>query len=303
MWDLQYFKYYFLKLAQITFNEQSLEKDFNNFTDFLFETDTNYFMYRDFQSRNIMVVDETPFFVDYQGGRKGALQYDIASLLFDAKADLPNKIREELFDFYITELQNHIEIDVIKFKKYYYGYAIIRIMQALGAYGLRGYYEKKEHFLSSIPFAVQNIRVILEKYDFPFEAPNLKDVLFSIINSEKLSSISEEFCVTVNSFAYRKGIPVDNSGHGGGFVFDCRAIPNPAQYPEYKDKTGKDIEVIEFFEHEQEMKSFLNNVFNIIEQSVEKYLKRNFKHLSVNFGCTGGQHRSVYSAEALVAHL
>jgi RNase adaptor protein for sRNA GlmZ degradation len=176
-------------------------------------------------------------------------------------------------------------------------------MQALGAYGLRGYYEKKEHFLKSIPFAVQNLRYILENYEFSFETSVLKNALVEIINSEKFNRVPEDFCVTINSFAYRKGIPVDNSGHGGGYVFDCRAIPNPAQYVEYKDKTGKDIEVIEFFENEEEMKNFLNNVFSVVDQSVEKYLKRNFKHLSVSFGCTGGQHRSVYSAETLFAHL
>ncbi|MDR2928728.1 MAG: phosphotransferase [Cytophagaceae bacterium] len=305
MWDLHYFKYYFLKLAQIPFDEQLLEDDFNRFTDFLLETDTDYFLYRDFQSRNIMVVDGKPAFIDYQGGRKGALQYDIASLLFDAKADLPNEIREELFNAYISELKKHIAVDESKFKEYYYGYVLIRIMQAMGAYGFRGFYEKKTHFLKSIPFALQNLRFVLNNASLPVELPALKGVLTAVINSGKLIQIASEpeLCVTITSFSYKRGIPVDYSGHGGGFVFDCRSLPNPGKYAEYKTKTGKDAEVIAFLEKEQEVKSFLTNVFAIVEQSVNKYIKRSFKHLMVSFGCTGGQHRSVYSAEQLAAHL
>ena len=233
LWDMQYFKYYFLKLAHIPFDEQMLELDFNRFTDFLLETDTNYFMYRDFQSRNIMIVNNKPFFIDYQGGRKGALQYDIASLLFDAKANLSNQIREELLDYYIKELQKFVDVDVAKFKEYYYGYVLIRIMQAMGAYGFRGFYEKKEHFLKSIPFALKNLGYILDSVTLPINISVLKNTLFTIANSDKLIPIiteSEELCVSVSSFSYKCGIPADYSGHGGGFVFDCRSLPNPGKY-------------------------------------------------------------------------
>ena len=305
MWDLHYFKYYFLKLAQIPFDEQLLEDDYNRFADFLLETDTDYFLYRDFQSRNIMVVEGQPAFIDYQGGRRGALQYDLASLLFDAKADLSAKTREELLDCYINELGKHIDVNPKKFKEHYYGYVLIRIMQAMGAYGFRGFYEKKEHFLKSIPYALQNLKFILENASIPVELPTLNKALHTVANSEKLMSIAVEsgLCVSITSFSYRRGIPIDYSANGGGFVFDCRALHNPGRYDEYKSKTGKDTEVIAFFEKEHDVKDFLANVFALVDQSVEKYMKRGFKNLMVNFGCTGGQHRSVYCAEQLTSHL
>ena len=305
MWDLQYFKYYFLKLGQISFDEQLLENDFELFTDYLLETDTDYFLYRDFQSRNIMVVENKPFFIDYQGGRMGALQYDIASLLYDAKADLPPEIRCELLDYYIAELQKKINIDEAKFKKYYYGYVLIRIMQAMGAYGFRGFYEKKEHFLKSIPFALKNLESILNNHFFINEFSELKNVLSGVISSKFLKEIENhtELCVSIKSFSYKRGIPADTSKHGGGFVFDCRLLPNPGRNVEYKTQTGKDKEVKEYFEKEQEVKAFLGNVFTIISQAVEKYLKNGYNSLSVNFGCTGGRHRSVYSAEQLAEFL
>ena len=306
MWDLNYFKYHFLKLGRIPFDEQKLEDDFNKFIEYLLSEKHNYFLYRDFQSRNIMIVDSEPWFIDYQGGRAGALQYDVASLLYDAKADMPDEIRQELLDFYIEELSVRSDIDAIEFKNYYHGYALIRMLQAMGAYGFRGFFEKKEHFLKSIPFALDNLKALLPKLSFPIELKELSKTLDLVANSNELRALGAErdqLKVTVNSFSYKRGIPIDYSGNGGGFVFDCRAIHNPGKYPEYKAKTGKDKEVIDFFEHEIEMSAFLNDVFSLVSKSVTKYIKSGFSNLMVNFGCTGGQHRSVYCAEQLTQYL
>ncbi len=302
LWDLHYFKYYFLKLAQVPFDEQALEDDFDQLITFLLEAEHHYFLYRDFQSRNVMVKQGEPWFIDYQGGREGALQYDLASLLYDGKADIPPKVREELYLFYVEELKKNKYIDEILFKQHFTGYVYIRIMQAMGAYGFRGFYEKKEHFLKSIPYALKNISYLLKNSPLPIEIHELTKVLGSLVNNERLKKINA-LTVTVNSFSYKRGIPYDMSGNGGGFVFDCRAIHNPGRYVEYKYITGKDEPVIEFLSKEPEMTQFLDSVFALVSQSVEKYIERNFKHLMVNFGCTGGQHRSVYSAERLAEYL
>jgi aminoglycoside/choline kinase family phosphotransferase len=302
LWDLHYFKYYFLKLAQIPFDEQALEDDFNRLIKFLLEADHHYFLYRDFQSRNVMVKQGEPWFIDYQGGRKGALQYDLASLLYDGKADIPSKVREELYLYYIQELKKHIEVNEPSFRDHFAAYVYIRIMQAMGAYGFRGFYEKKEHFLKSIPFALENISYLLKNHPLPLKIPELKKVLEALTFNEKLKKINA-LTITVNSFSYKREIPYDMSGNGGGFVFDCRAIHNPGRYPEYKFVTGKDEAVIQFFEKEPEMKQFLDGVFPLVSQSIEKYIERNFKHLMVSFGCTGGQHRSVYCAERLAEYI
>jgi aminoglycoside/choline kinase family phosphotransferase len=306
LWDLHYFKYYFLKLAKVPFDEQNLEDDFHRLIDFLLEEDCDYFLYRDFQSRNVMVVDDSPWFIDYQGGRKGALQYDLASLLYDAKADLPESVRLELLEHYMASLMKYKSFDKKEFVSRYYAYVLIRMMQAMGAFGFRGFYEKKEHFLQSIPFAIQNLRYVLDNVLFPREFPTLFMALRNVTESEELMNIGQEasqLTVTVTSFSYKRGIPVDISGNGGGHVFDCRCVHNPGRYPQYKNKTGKDEEVIAFFEKEPEMDQFLNGVTEIVKQSVEKYMSRGFKHLMVNFGCTGGQHRSVYCAEQVAAFL
>ena len=304
MWDLNYFKYYFLKLGDIIFDEQLLENDFQKFAEYLTTVDNDYFMYRDFQSRNIMIVDNELAFIDYQGGRKGALQYDLASLLYDAKADLPKEFRESLLDFYIENISQKIEIDKSKFKTEFYFFVLMRIMQAMGAYGFRGYFEKKEHFLKSIPFAIENLKYILTKVDLS-EYPMLKNALEDVTKSSKLIEISKsaDLTVAITSFSYKKGIPVDTSGNGGGFVFDCRAINNPGRYPEYRDKTGRDKEVIDFFAENSEIDIFLEDVYKIVDRSVENYLERGFKNLMVNFGCTGGRHRSVYCADSLAKYL
>ncbi len=261
MWDLNYFKYHFLKLGRIPFDEQKLEDDFNRFIEYLLSEQHNYFLYRDFQSRNIMIVNDEPWFIDYQGGRQGALQYDVASLLYDAKADMPEAVRGELLDFYVEELSKQITVDKEAFKKYYQGYALIRMLQAMGAYGFRGFFEKKEHFLRSIPFALDNLKELLPKLSFPLELNELNKTLNLVAQSKELRALGVEndtLKITINSFSYKRGIPIDYSGNGGGFVFDCRAIHNPGRYEEYKTKTGKDRDVITFFEHEVEMSAFLN---------------------------------------------
>jgi len=306
MWDLNYFKYYFLKLAKITFNEQLLEDDFATFTKYLLEAENNFFMFRDFQSRNIMIVNNDPWYIDYQGGRQGALQYDLASLLYDSKADIPQNVREGLMTDYLDELDKIHPVDRHEFGQYFYGYVLIRMMQAMGAYGFRGFYEKKEHFLKSIPFALENLEIVLGKINLPVDLPELIKVLKSLSDSETLKKIAAkhaELTIAITSFSYKKGYPADISGNGGGFIFDCRSLRNPGKYDKYKSLSGKDDEVIRFFEEDPEMEDFLKPVFSIVERSVEKYLERGFTHLSVSFGCTGGQHRSVYSAERLGAYL
>jgi aminoglycoside/choline kinase family phosphotransferase len=300
MWDLNYFKYYFLKLAKIAFNEQLLEDDFTTFTDYLLKAESNFFMFRDFQSRNIMLVENEPWFIDYQGGRQGALQYDLASLLYDSKADIPQNIREELIVDYLDELEKIHKVDRNEFLQYFYGYVLIRMMQAMGAYGFRGFYEKKEHFLKSIPFALDNLEIVLGKIELPVKLPELIKVLKSLSVSETLKKVvskQAELTVAITSFSYKKGYPADLSGNGGGFVFDCRSVRNPGRYDQYKSLTGKDDAVIRFFEEDTDMEEFLKPAFLMVERTVEKYIERRFTHLSVSFGCTGGQHRSVYSAE------
>jgi len=306
IWDLNYFKYYFLKLAKIPFDEQDLENDFQKFTNYLLKTDCSFFLYRDFQSRNIMIYNNEIYFIDYQGGRKGALQYDLASLLYDAKADIPQHIRNELLEEYIKNIRKLINIDEGKFTQYFYGYVLIRIMQAMGSYGFRGFYEKKEHFLQSIPYAIENLEYLLNNVNLPIKIPTLINVLKRVVDSEELKNLGRTksiLKVSINSFAYKKGIPVDISGNGGGFVFDCRAIHNPGRYEKYKNLTGLDNATIEFLEKEKDLDNFLNNVYLLVDQSVENYQQRKFTNLMVNFGCTGGRHRSVYCAEMLAKHL
>jgi aminoglycoside/choline kinase family phosphotransferase len=304
MWDLNYFKYYFLKLTKIVFDEQLLENDFNKFAEFLLSAEMNNFMYRDFQSHNIMIKDEKLYFIDYQGGRKGALQYDVASLLYDAKADVPQKIRDELVEFYIQHLNRRTKINRKEFLNHYYGYILIRILQAMGAYGFRGLYENKAHFLKSIPYSIKNLKYLIDNNLLPDGFPELRKSIVKIINNDELSKFGyhetqDKLKVTINSFSYKNGIPLDLSGNGGGFVFDCRALPNPGRLEKFKELTGRNKEVIFFLENESTVNNFLENVSKISEVSIKNYIERKFTSLVINFGCTGGQHRSVYSAEKL----
>jgi aminoglycoside/choline kinase family phosphotransferase len=305
-WDLNYFKYYFLRLAAIPFGEQALEDDFGRLTDFLLTAPSDYFLYRDFQSRNIMLRDGQPYFVDYQGGRKGALQYDIASLLYDAKADLSPDVRRELMGSYLDALGSYVDLDREAFLRYYYGYVYVRIMQALGAYGFRGFYERKAHFLQSVPYALKNLRWLLHNVKLPIELPTLMDAFRSMLASEKLLGLANEaqnLAVRVFSFSFHGGMPKDDSGNGGGFVFDGRSLPNPGREERFKALTGKDALVIEYLNQQESVHQFLAGVMSLVDASVSNYQQRGFRNLMVSFGCTGGQHRSVYLAEQVAKRL
>jgi aminoglycoside/choline kinase family phosphotransferase len=305
-WDLNYFKYYFLRLAGISFNEQALEHDFGRLTKFLLGADHEYFLYRDFQSRNVMLRDGQPFFLDYQGGRKGALHYDIASLLYDGKADLPPALRQELLDHYIDCLGNFIDIKRDAFMEHYYAYVYVRIMQALGAYGFRGFYERKAHFLQSVPYALKNLRWLARNVKLPIELPALMDALQTMSESEKLLGLAnsaDSLTVKIFSFSFHGDRPVDESGNGGGFVFDARSLPNPGREEQYMQLTGKDEPVINFLNQQGSVHRFFASALSLVESSVSSYQRRGFNSLMVSFGCTGGQHRSVYLAEQLAKHL
>ena len=308
-WDLNYFKYYFLRLAAIPFNEQALENDFDRLTNFLLSANHDYFLYRDFQSRNIMLQDGKPFFLDYQGGRKGALHYDIASLLYDSKADLKPELRQELLNHYLDNLGRFLEFHRDEFMHHYYAYVYVRIMRAMGAYGFRGFFERKTHFLQSVPYALKNVRWLLHNAELPIQTPTLMDAFRNMLRSEKLQRISsetseqEKMVVRIFSFSFHHGLPSDESGNGGGFVFDMRSLPNPGREERYKNLTGKDKPVIDYLTQYDSVHQYLANVTSLIDASVSNYQSRGFKDLMVSFGCTGGQHRSVYFAEQLAKHL
>ena len=313
LWDLNYFKYNYLKLQHIPFDEDRLEDDFEHFADMLLSADTDYFLYRDFNPRNIMVDSKSRslevsksrslFYIDYQGGRRGAAQYDVASLLFSAKSDLPQALRNELLQHYVSLHGDPLFMD------HFWHYVLLRILQTLGAYGYRGLYERKPYFLESIPLAVGNLRRLVEDHPAVLDGlPELRPVL-TVLCSMNTATLNHEpvipaiLTVSVSSFSYKQGLPEDRSGNGGGHIFDCRALPNPGRYPEYKAYTGMDAPVIEFLRDKQPVSDFLDHALAIVSQSVDKYLERHFTHLSVAFGCTGGQHRSVYCAEHLAAEL
>jgi len=305
-WDLNYFKYYFLRLAGISFNEQALEDDFGRLTEFLLSAPRDYFLYRDFQSRNILLRNGDPYFVDYQGGRKGALQYDIASLLYDAKADLPPELRQQLLDHYLDRLAGFIPLDREAFLRHYYAYVYIRIMQALGAYGFRGFYERKVHFLQSVPYALKNLRWLLHHVRLPVPLPALMDAFKGMLASEKLQALAtdaDNLVVRIFSFSFHQGLPKDESGNGGGFVFDGRSLPNPGREERFKTLTGKDAPVIDYLNQQETVHQFLAGVLSLVDSSIANYQQRGFKNLMVSFGCTGGQHRSVFLAEQLAKRL
>ena len=305
-WDLNYFKYYFLRLAGIPFNEQALEHDFARLTKFLLSASHDYFLYRDFQSRNVMLCDGQPFFLDYQGGRKGALHYDIASVLYDGKADLPPELRQELLDYYLDCLGSFIDIKRDSFMEHYYAYVYVRIMQALGAYGFRGFYERKAHFLQSVPYALKNLRWLAENVKLPIDLPALMEAFQGMSASEKLlglASSADVLTVRIFSFSFHGEKPTDETGNGGGFVFDARSLPNPGREEQFRELTGKDAAVVDYLNHQETVHRFLASVLSLVESSVSTYQRRGFNSLMVSFGCTGGQHRSVYLAEQLAKHL
>jgi aminoglycoside/choline kinase family phosphotransferase len=305
-WDLNYFKYYFLRLAGIPFSEQALENDFARLTKFLLAAPHDYFLYRDFQSRNVMLHHGEPFFLDYQGGRKGALQYDIASLLYDGKADLPAHLRQELLDYYLDRLAAYISVDRAGFMEHYYAFVYIRIMQALGAYGFRGFYERKAHFLQSVPYALKNLRWLAHNVQLPIALPALMAAFQGMLGSEKLmalASSADVLTVRIFSFSFHRQMPTDESGNGGGYVFDARSLPNPGREERFKPLTGRDGPVIDYLNQQESVHQYLSHVMALVDSSVKSYLDRGFKNLMVSFGCTGGQHRSVFLAEQLAKHL
>jgi aminoglycoside/choline kinase family phosphotransferase len=303
LWDLNYFKYCFLKSTGLDFQENLLEDDFDKLSAILMHSRTNTFMYRDFQSRNVMVKDGEPYFIDFQGGRRGPLYYDVASFLWQAKAQYNSELREELLQTYLDALKELMPIDEAEFREQLRHFVLFRTLQVLGAYGFRGYFEKKPHFLQSIPFAIENLRVFLR--DEHSEYPYLLKILKEMTELEQFREVEirKPLVVKIYSFSYKKGIPQDSSGNGGGFVFDCRAVNNPGKYERYQSLTGLDESVIQFLEDDGEILSFIDHAFALSDASVKRYMDRGFTNLMISFGCTGGRHRSVYSAQKMAEHL
>lgn len=305
LWDLNYFKYCFLKATGIEFQENLLEDDFEKMCSVLLEdTDGPTFMYRDFQSRNVMIRNgAVPYFIDFQGGRKGPVHYDVASFLWQAKANFPDDLRLHLIDEYLEAVRPYKIIDKKEFTGRLRHFVLFRTLQVLGVYGFRGYFEKKEHFIQSVPFAIENLRRLLEVgfSEYPYLCDTLRRM--SELPPFTYERNKKKLTVTVTSFSYKKGIPTDESGNGGGYVFDCRGINNPGRYEQYKQLTGLDEPVIRFLEDDGEITSFLLHVDALLDEHVNRFIERGFTHLSVCFGCTGGQHRSVYSAQHVAEHL
>ncbi len=303
--DCNYFKYCFLKTTGIEFSEIKLHDDLSKMAaDLLEGGNEETFMYRDFQARNVMLVNDNPYFIDFQGGRKGPLYYDLASFVWQAKANYPTSLKEELIETYREALKEYVDIPKEVFYKKLRLFVLFRTMQVLGAYGFRGYFEKKPHFLQSVPFAIDNLRKLIQEEPFE-EYPYIQKLLEELTTMRQFSDLRVErkLEVRIFSFSYKKGIPVDTSGNGGGYVFDCRAINNPGKYDHFKHFTGLDKEVIEFLENDGEVTKFLSHVYELADAHVARYVERKFTNLMFSFGCTGGQHRSVYCAQHLAEYL
>ena len=305
MFDLNYFKYCFLKASGLEFNEVSLQEDFERLADDLLHHDTETFMYRDFNVRNVMVKDGSPYFIDFQGGRRGPICYDVASFVWQARAAYSEDLKGRLVQSYVDALSEYecisrevLETDLKLFR-------LFRLLQVLGAYGFRGWTEHKAAFVVSIPSAISNLKELLS--EIPSDSyPYLIQLLRCLVDIPRLSecpSTDGVLEVRVSSFSFKKGVPYDPSGNGGGYVFDCRSIHNPGRYEPYKKLTGMDEPVIRFLEDDGEIIGFLEHVYGVVDPHVATYARRGFTSLMVSFGCTGGQHRSVYCAEHLAAHL
>lgn len=322
LFDLNYFKYCFLKETLPDFHELKLEANFRLLAKDLeasTSTPVESFLYRDFQARNVMLdAKGKPYFIDFQGGRRGPYYYDVASFLWQAAARYSDSLRKELIREYYDSLKQYIEVPSFRaFNERLQLFVLFRTMQVLGAYGFRGYFERKAHFIESIPFAIQNLRDILTKNDFPY--PYLVTILKELtelpqfapkpkVQNDGKATVSKydgkgPLVVRVYSFSFHKGIPEDPSGNGGGYVFDCRSTHNPGRYEPYKKLTGLDEPVIRFLEDDGEILTFLESVYKLADAHVERYIKRGFTSLMFSFGCTGGQHRSVYSAQHLAEHI
>ncbi len=314
MADLLYFKYYFLDALRRPYDKQALLNDFEALSNYLSHTTFTYFMVRDFQSRNIMVKpDGSVHFIDYQGGMKGAPQYDVASLLWQARANLPAIWKERLLSDYINAFENILgeKINRTLFESQYNGFVLIRMLQVLGAYGFRGLFERKAHFLISIPLALNNLKTFITDRDFGIALPEFEKAIELCISDEIINEFTPTRAtdetplkISINSFSYLKnGYPADSTKNGGGFVFDCRGILNPGRIEEFKKQSGLNKDVKDYLEQQTKMPLFLNSIYTLVDISVEDYIKRGFENLVINFGCTGGQHRSVYAAEAVARHL
>ncbi len=319
MFDLNYFKYSFLKTTDVDFDEIRLEEDLQRMASDLVgdEEERHFFLYRDFQARNVMLLDGKPCFIDFQGGMEGPPQYDVASFLWQASARYPQTLRDELINIYLDELKRLLgSFDEERFRRRLHLFVVFRTLQVLGAYGLRGYFERKAYFLKSIPLAIANLRTLLTEdiraaYPYLFEVLQRMAALpqFAPSTTEGMKMSQSKYdgqgllTVRVFSFSYKKGIPQDESGNGGGYVFDCRSTHNPGRYEQYKPLTGLDAPVIKFLEDDGEILTFLQSVYALADAHVERYIKRGFTDLMFSFGCTGGRHRSVYSAQHLAEHL
>ena len=337
LFDLNYFKYCFLKATEIDFHELKLEADFRLLAKDLTQAgDEQCFLYRDFQARNVMLVGEGPYFIDFQGGRRGPYYYDLASFLWQASAKYPHKLRRELVYEYYNALKQFTEVpSPHKFVERLSLFVLFRQLQVLGAYGFRGYFERKQHFIESIPPAMQNLCELLHDCSFPYpylinllgqltELPQFQQIEATATRADGYKTTDNNpykphpqdgpatfskydaqgpLVVKVFSFSYRKGIPEDESGNGGGYVFDCRSTHNPGRYEPYKQLTGLDEPVIRFLEDDGEILTFLDSVYKLADAHVRRYIQRGFTSLMFSFGCTGGQHRSVYSAQHLAEHI
>jgi len=303
-WDLNYFKYCFLKGTKIEFSEPKLEDDFDKMVQVILAQPADTFLYRDCQSRNIMIKDGQPYFIDFQGGRRGPTQYDVASLLWQAKANFASEVREKMIEAYLEELAIIDDrLSIVEWKKALPHFVLFRTLQVLGAYGYRGYFERKPHFLESIPLAIKNLKDILSEIGDEYPYLNSLSAQLEITELRNHEITENNLTVTIYSFSFKRGLPVDESGNGGGYVFDCRSTHNPGKYNEYKSLTGLDQPVIDFLEKDGEILTFLDSVYALVDHHVERFIERDFSHLQVAFGCTGGQHRSVYCAEHLAKHL
>ena len=306
MWDLNYFKYYFVKAHNIDFDENLLEEDFITFTKLLLSAENDYFCYRDFQSRNIMVLENKLWYIDFQGGRQGPLQYDLASLLYQVKAELSSYEKDIIYNHYQENLNKVLPGKQDQFEKYYSEFIYFRLMQVMGAYGFRGLVQHKSHFLQSLPRAIKSLSDLLQKSTISEHVPELTNVLNNIasLDFSYTSESDKDLTIRINSFSYLlKGIPVDYTGNGGGHIFDCRSLPNPGRLDNLRDFTGLQTPVIEYLEAQGEVTKFLTHAMDIIEQSINNYQQRKFKNLQINFGCTGGRHRSVYSASKVAEQI
>lgn len=303
--DLNYFKYCFLKATGLEFSEIKLHDDFQKMSSILLEeSNADTFLYRDFQARNVMIRNNRPYFIDFQGGRRGPIYYDLASFVWQAKSNYPEDLKRTLIETYKSELSKYVTIDDSIFQNKLRHFVLFRTMQVLGAYGFRGYFEKKPHFLQSVPYAIDNLRRLISQSPFQ-EYPYLQQLLTELTQMRQFNDIAKErqLEVRIFSFAYKKGIPSDTSGNGGGYVFDCRGIENPGKYDHYKHFIGTDKEVVDFLEADGGVLKFMEHVYALADVHVQRYIQRKFTNLMFSFGCTGGQHRSVYCAQHLAEHI